>query len=288
MALDFFNFPSKVGEIIMKYFNSAFMKFTVKDYTTKWQALEIGIMMGFVISPLLLVLAMELILRGAANTSKGVMKNEHLTLSPSRTFMDDILVPFKIAADGLLQRYYDLFTWARMKAKPKKSRSLSLVRVSVWEIHFKIRSDMIPTVREKPVKSLRRLYSIPLTDRHRGTETQKVALKGLKSINKTCLPGKMKAWCYQHGLLHSLLWPLQIYEITLSRVEWIQQYMRLRYLALRSLTIYINLPIRLSIAPAFQISFLFLYSLTKMFFLGIYDFPSVFFFLFFFFCFIFF
>ena len=34
MALDFFlNFPSKVGEIIMKYFNSAFMKFTVKDYT---------------------------------------------------------------------------------------------------------------------------------------------------------------------------------------------------------------------------------------------------------------
>ena len=29
---------------------------------------------------------------------------------------------------------------------------------------------------------------------------QKVALKGLKSINKTCLPGKMKAWCYQHGV----------------------------------------------------------------------------------------
>ena len=35
MALEFFNFPSKVGEIIMIYFNSAFMKFTVKNYTTK-------------------------------------------------------------------------------------------------------------------------------------------------------------------------------------------------------------------------------------------------------------
>ena len=35
MALDVFNFPSKVGEIIMKYFNSAFIKFTVKDYSTK-------------------------------------------------------------------------------------------------------------------------------------------------------------------------------------------------------------------------------------------------------------
>ena len=94
----------------MKYFNSAFMKFTVKNDTTKWQALEIGIMMGCVISPLIFVLAMELILRGAANTSKGVMKNEHLTLPPSRAFMDDItiLVPSQIAADGLLQRYYDL------------------------------------------------------------------------------------------------------------------------------------------------------------------------------------
>ena len=164
IAFEFFNFPSKVGEIIMKYFNSAFMKFTVKNYTTKWQALEISIMMGCVISPLLFFLAMELILRGAANTSKGVMKNEHLTLLPSRAFMDDIiiLVPSKIAADGLLQRYYDLFTWATMKAKPKTSWSLSLVGGSVRAIHFKIGGDKIPAVREKPVKRLGRLYSIPL------------------------------------------------------------------------------------------------------------------------------
>ena len=53
----------------------------------------------------------------------------NIWLPPSRAFMDNIiLIPSKIAADGLLQRYYDLFTWARMKAKPKKSRSLSLVK----------------------------------------------------------------------------------------------------------------------------------------------------------------
>ena len=111
----------------MQYFNSALMKFTVKNYTTKWQALEISIMMGCMISPLLFVLTMELILQGATNMLKGVMKNEHLP--PSRAFMDDItiLIQSQIAADGLLQRYYDLFTWARMKAKPKKSQSLSLV-----------------------------------------------------------------------------------------------------------------------------------------------------------------
>ena len=183
-------------------------------------------MMGCVISPLLFVLAMELILRGAANTSKGVMKNKQLTLPPSRAFMDDItiLVLSQISADGLLQRYYDIFTWARMNAKPKKSRSLSLVGGSVREIHFKIGGDKIPTVREKPVKSFGRLNSIPLTDHHRGTEVQKVALKGLKSMDKTCLPGKMKAWCNHHGLLPRLLWPLQMYEIAISRVERIQQY----------------------------------------------------------------
>ena len=111
-----------------------------------------------------------------------------------------------------------------MKANPKKSRSLSLFGGSVKEIHFKIGGEKIQTVREKPVKCLGRLYSIPLTDRHRGTEVQKVALKGLKLIDKTCLSGKMKAWCYQHGLLPRRLWPLQMYGIAISRVERIQQY----------------------------------------------------------------
>ena len=87
-----------------------------------------------------------------------------------------------------------------------------------------IEGDTIPTVREKPVKSLGRLYSIPLTDRHKVTEVQKVALEGFKSIEKTCLPGMTKDWCYQHGLLPRLLWPLQTYDIVLSHVERIQQY----------------------------------------------------------------
>ena len=51
-----------------------------------------------------------------------------------------------------------------MKAKPKKSRNLSLVGGAVREIHFNIGGDSIPTVREKSVKSLGRLYSIRLID----------------------------------------------------------------------------------------------------------------------------
>ncbi len=68
-------------------------------------------MKGCVISPLIFGLAMELLLQGAGNTSKGVMKNEHLSLPPSRAFMDEmtILVPSKFAANGVLQRYLELY-----------------------------------------------------------------------------------------------------------------------------------------------------------------------------------
>ena len=90
----------------------------------------------------------------------------------------NILVPSKIAADGLLQRYYDLFTWARMKAKPKKSQSLLLTGGSVREIHFKIGGDTILTVREKLVKSLGHLYSIPLSGHQKGYRGPESSLKG--------------------------------------------------------------------------------------------------------------
>ena len=140
--------------------------------------------------------------------------------------MDDVttLVQSRDSTQDLLNRFHDLFTWARMKAKPKKSRSISLSHGKVINTHFSIGGDVIPTVREQPVKSLGRLYSLPLTDRHRGLEVQQTTLQGLKAIDSSELPGKLKAWCFQHGLLPRLLWPLQVYEISLSRVETIQQH----------------------------------------------------------------
>ena len=77
MALDFFNLHWKVGEIKMKYFKLTFLKFTVKGNMTKWKALEIGIMMCWLISSLF-VLAMELILRGGSIVAKGVMTKEQM------------------------------------------------------------------------------------------------------------------------------------------------------------------------------------------------------------------
>ena len=71
VAMQFFHIPEKVIDILMRYFGSAFMRFKMDSYITGWQRLEIGIMMGCVISPLLFVMCMELILRGTAETTKG-------------------------------------------------------------------------------------------------------------------------------------------------------------------------------------------------------------------------
>ena len=86
--------------------------------------------------------------------------------------------------------YKGIMTFSHEGYAKEKSKPIISQRICQGD-PFKNAGDKIPTVREKPVKNLRRLYSIPLTDRHRGTVVQKVALKGLKSIDKTCLPGKM-------------------------------------------------------------------------------------------------
>ena len=142
-----------------------------------------------------------------------------------RAFMDDVttLVESEEGTRRLLRQIDELIDWARMKAKPSKSRSLSIVKGKVKAVQFQLKQDCIPTVKEEPVKSLGRWYSIPLTDRHRGVEVEKKLKEGLQAIDGVDLLGKHKAWCFQFGLLPRILWPLQVYEIALSRVERMEQ-----------------------------------------------------------------
>lgn len=65
MSIEFFNFPSKVGEVIMKYFRAMFMQFTNGNY-------NFGIMMSCAISLLLFIMSMEFILWSAVDTAKGL------------------------------------------------------------------------------------------------------------------------------------------------------------------------------------------------------------------------
>ena len=106
-ALKFFHIPEKVAAILMQYSGNVFMRFTTTDYTTGWQALEVGIMMGCVVSPLLFVMCMELILRGTTDTASGEETRSGDALPPSRAFMDDVttLVQSKVGTQELLDRY---------------------------------------------------------------------------------------------------------------------------------------------------------------------------------------
>ena len=137
-----------------------------------------------------------------------------------KAFMDDVTVisESKSHMEKLLERLQELFKWAVMKVKPFKSRSLSIIKGKCQEIKFAI-NNIIPTIGDKSVKSLGRCYSLPLADRHRWQDLLKQLKDGLLSIDKCDLISKDKLWCVYFSLISKLAWPMQIYEVLLSRIE---------------------------------------------------------------------
>ena len=84
--------------------------------------------MGCAISPILFVLAMDVITRAAERAGPGVSLDGDLELPPIRAFMDNltILTPITEAAEAILAKLEQLIEWGRMKFKTKKSRSVKL------------------------------------------------------------------------------------------------------------------------------------------------------------------
>ena len=224
-ALHYFWIPDQVADLLTRYLGSFWMRFAASTYKTQWQALQVGIPMGCAVSPLLFVMAMEVIIRGAKDSVRGVELAPGQALPPLRAFMDDITIlsPDLEGVECALERLQLLIRWARMKFKPQKSRSLSLRKGKVINCFFSVEGVRMPIVREAPVKSLGRWYSCPITDRHRGVEIEHTAVTGLKTIDKCCLPGRLKTWCLQFVLIPQLLWPLQLYEVAVTRVEAIER-----------------------------------------------------------------
>ena len=218
LAMEHFWFPQAIQDLLMDYYDNFVMRFSTGTFTTEWQRLEVGIAAGCTISVILFVLVMEMILK-STDVEGLVVK------APLKAFMDDITVLSEVeaATRRVLKRLDDLITWSRMKFKAKKSRSCSLREGKMKQIKFSIAGDPMPTVKEKPVKSLGRWYAGNLTDRSRGVEVYNQALEGLASIEHSNLAGKFKLWCLQFGLYPRLLWPLMIYEVAESRVEMIEK-----------------------------------------------------------------
>ena len=190
------------------------MRFSNAKYSTNWQKLNVGIMMGCVISPLIFVLVMEMLLHSTKDTTNKK------TVPSMKAFMDDVISESKSHMEKLLlKRLQELFKRAVMKVKPSKSRSLSIIKGKCQEIKFAINNNVFPTIREKSVKSLGHCYSLPLTDRHRWQDLLKQLKDGLLSIDKCDLIAKDKLWCVYFGLIPRLAWSIQIYKVSLLRIE---------------------------------------------------------------------
>lgn len=182
-------------------------------------------MAGCTISPLAFTMAMEVIIRASKWVVGGQWADSGLRLPPLRAYMDDIttLTTTVPCTRRLLGKLEENIRWARMKIKPSKSRSISLVKGVLSDLKFFIGDDPIPTVSEQPVKSLGRWYDASLKDKDQVQQLRKDINSGLKSIDNTQLPGKLKIWCLQLGLLPRMLWPLAVYEVPISTVEKLER-----------------------------------------------------------------
>ena len=113
--------------------------------------------------------------------------------------------------------------WARMKFKPEKSRSLTIVKGKIVDQKFKISEKVIPTVNEQPVKCLGKVFDATLKDIRNAEDIDASFQRWLTSIDKSELQGKHKAWCFQFGVIPRLQWPFLLYDIALSRISKMEQ-----------------------------------------------------------------
>lgn len=104
-----------------------------------------------------------------------------------------------------------------------KSRSLSIVKGKLVGRRFVVNDEVIPTVLEKPIKSLGRWYDASLSDKAQFVELRQKTIQGNGNIDKSGLPGKVKLRCLQFGLLPQLMWPLTVYEVPLSKLKRLEK-----------------------------------------------------------------
>lgn len=69
---EFFHMPGSIRSLVANYLKDMQVAFSLQEYTTGWQQLEVGIAMGCSISPILFMAAFELNLIGARQVVGGV------------------------------------------------------------------------------------------------------------------------------------------------------------------------------------------------------------------------
>ena len=139
--------------------------------------------------------------------------------------MDDLKVTTTTldiqARSRVLSALEDSFSLAHMKFKAKKSQCLLLRkgRVDIRHITMQIQGEEIPSIVGNLIKCLGKWFNESLKDKESIEDTKKNLLFWLRIVDGSGLPGKYKAWIYQHGILPRLMCLLLIYEIATTTVE---------------------------------------------------------------------
>ena len=194
--------------------------------TSDWHQLEVGIVAGCTISVTVFTAAINMLVKSAEKECRGPKMRSGIRQPPIRAFMDDLTVTVAgvQGARWVLKGLEEAFEWSRMKFKPQKSRSLVIKRGKVADKYrFRVGGLEIPTVSEMPVKSLGKWFDDSCMDKNSTKQMEEQLDDWLHKTDKSGLPGKFKAWIYQHGILPRILWPFLVYEVPLSTVEYLER-----------------------------------------------------------------
>ncbi|GFN84981.1 reverse transcriptase [Plakobranchus ocellatus] len=123
LALRMYHVPEIIQLMLDDYFSGFRMRFSANDNTTKWINLEVGIAMGCTISPILFVMAMEVILKAAEGSAGPANLGGGCSMPPLKAFMDDttVICSKEDETRRMLTGLDDLMSSCRKEFKPKES-----------------------------------------------------------------------------------------------------------------------------------------------------------------------
>ena len=104
------------------------LRFSVGDQVTGWQKLEKGTVTGCTVSVVLFMMGTNLMINAALREARGPKTESGMHLPFTQGFMDNLTLTTTthVQARWMLTALTDVTSWARMKVKAAKSRSLTI------------------------------------------------------------------------------------------------------------------------------------------------------------------
>lgn len=149
------------------------------------------------ISPVLFTVASEIILISGRQIVRVRFIVRSATSGYTKLHDVNTLLQTEACTTRLLERVAELLNWPSMKIKPAKSCCLSIRKIVRRDIIFTVGGEEIPCLIDQLVRSLRRLYTTDLSNKHMAISITSQLSDGLKKIDQSMLPGKLKVCCYQ-------------------------------------------------------------------------------------------